>query len=54
MRYQSSHGYAASGMLICLNPGLICNFVEGTRRTSETTLFSTQVSVQNQVQFEFF
>ena len=39
----------ASGALICLNPGLIHNFVQGTKKTSETTWVSTQVPVQNQV-----
>ena len=33
-----------------LNPVLICNFVQGTRKTSETTLLSTSISVQNQFQ----
>ena len=31
-----------------LNPGLICNFVHGTMKTSKTALLSAQISVQNQ------
>ena len=30
----------ASGTLNCLNPGLICSFVQQPRKTSETTLLS--------------
>ena len=40
----------ASGTLSFLNPRLICNFVQGTRKTSKTTLLSRSSSAQNQVQ----
>ena len=35
--------------LLCLWPTTICNFEQETRKTIETTMFSTHVSVQNQV-----
>ena len=39
----------ASVPLICLNPGLISNFVQGTRKTSKTTFLLRPNSAQDQI-----
>ena len=44
--------YFASGPLICLKPGLICNCVQGTRKTSKATMLSGTNSAQIHTQLD--
>ena len=44
----------ASGTLICLKPGLICNFVQGTRDNSKTTSLSRSSSGHIQIHLKKF